>query len=128
RVRSTRRLRRIRRPTRSWRRRRRLDGFWREAAYAPAESAVAVGARDGAGCPPVVVRLPVCERRSEIDPARRVEVPVVGRGLGALHVLLGPPEVRGAVRPGQKSRAVAAGLDGVHADGPVDDPLRTWVP
>src|SRR5205814_8043480 len=113
---------------RSWRRRRRIAWLRREPADAPAESSIAVGARYGARCPLVVIGLPVRERRSEVDPARRVEVPVVGRGLGALYVLLGPPEVRWAVRARQKSRAVAAELRRVHADGPVDDPLRTWVP
>src|SRR6266576_2943431 len=51
RVRATRRLRRIRRAARSWRRRRRLAWLWREPAYAPAESPIAVCTRDGARCP-----------------------------------------------------------------------------
>src|SRR5438445_2510417 len=122
------RLRRARRATRTGQRRRRLARLRREPADPPAEAAVAVGAGYRAGCPPVVIRLPVEERRAEVDPARRVEVAVVRRRLGALHVLLGPPEARGAVRPWQQARAVATGLDRVHAHGLVDDPLRTWVP
>src|SRR5438094_121272 len=88
-----------------------------DSADAPAEAAIAVRTRDRARCPLVVVRLPVGERRAQVDAAPGVEVGVVLLRLGAHDEVLGLAEARGATGTGKLARAIATGERRVLADG-----------